>query len=366
MKVLEAFGEPIADGGQESFVFSVIERMDMTGLQIDCLTAYDCRSEHYRQLLEEKGGKIYSLDLPFTPGKSRSNIKAPFKAFLRDHHYDVVHIHSGSISVLAIMAEVADKAGVKKVIVHSHCTGEKDDFKHRVLRKMASFSLRKHADVYCACSREAAEWKFEPRYANQALIVKNGIDAERFRYDAEKREQMRRQLGLADRFVVGHVGRFSRQKNHTFLVSIFEAVRKKCPEAHLLLVGAGDEMEHIRELVKSRGLAKDVTFAGSVTNVEDYLQAMDVFAFPSLYEGLGIVAIEAQCAGLPVVASDVVPGEVKFGDVHFLPLSSDIEQWADAVLRFRGKERTSGDEGIRKAGFDSSEVSREVEKLYRS
>ena len=134
MRILESFGEPIADGGQETFVFSVLEKMDLSGLEIDCLTAYDCRSKRYRTLVEEKGGKIYSLHLPFAPGKSRNNIARPFRAFLKKHSYDIVHIHSGSISVLAIMASVADKAGVKKVIVHSHATGDKDSLKHKILR----------------------------------------------------------------------------------------------------------------------------------------------------------------------------------------------------------------------------------------
>ena len=215
MKVLEVFGEPILSGGQEAFVFEILKNINMKNLHIDCLTAYEWGNESYRQIVKEHGGAAYELGIPFQPGKSRMNIADPFRKFLKNHTYDVVHIHSGSISALAVMASVADKAGVKKVIVHSHCTGDNDNLKHKVLRFMASFSMSKHVTTYCACSKEAAEWKFVSRYARQACIIKNGIDTERFAFNPNKRKEYRKKLGInEDCFVVGHVGRFSYQKNH--------------------------------------------------------------------------------------------------------------------------------------------------------
>ena len=239
LRVLEAFGEPIADGGQEAFVFNTLEKMNRNGVEIDFLTAYGCRSAHYRDMAEQMGGKIYSLGLPFAPGKSRHNIIKPFRAFLKTHTYDVVHIHSGSISVLAIMSAEADRAGVKKVIVHSHASGETDSPKHRLLRFAASLFMRRHVNIYCACSKAAAEWKFEPGYASRAEIIKNGIDAGRFRFDPAIRSRMRENLGLSGCFVVGHVGRFTEEKNHAFLVDVFEELHRKKPESRLLLVGEG-------------------------------------------------------------------------------------------------------------------------------
>ena len=365
IRILEAFGEPIADGGQEAFVFGVMKKMDMTGMCIDCLTAYDCRSEHYRGLVEQLGGKVYALNLPFAPGKSRGNIRRPFGEFLKGHRYDVVHIHSGSISVLAIMASAAGKAGVKKIIVHSHASGDNDNLKHKVLRYSASLLMAPHVDIYCACSKGAADWKFEKRYANKATVIKNGIDTNRFVYDSAKRQKMREQLNLVDNFVIGHVGRFTREKNHRYLIEVFETVAVKDPTAKLLLVGTGDEMEEIRSSVRQKGYEDKVIFTGSITNVEDYLQAMDVFVLPSLFEGLGIAAVEAQCSGLPVVISDRVPKDIKLtDDVTFMSLETGRDAWAEEILIHRSCRRPDNKAAVLDAGYDIYETAKQVRKMY--
>lgn len=366
IKILEAFGEPIMAGGQESFVFGVMDKLDMTGLMIDCLTAYDWQVENYKELVQAKEGHCFSFKLPFIPGKSRKNIKKPLEEFLKNYHYDVIHIHSGSISVLAIMAEVADQAGVKKVIVHSHATGQGNNLKHKVLRFVASLSMGQHVDIYCACSKEAADWKYEKKYADKALIIKNGIDTDRFFFNPPKREEMRRTLKIQEQaFVIGHVGRFSWEKNHKFLIEVFEKISKREREALLLLVGDGDEMANVQEQVKSKGLENKVIFTGSVQNVEDYLQAMDVFVVPSLYEGLGIVAIEAQSTGLPIVASTCFPIGVAITDnLVFLDLSEGKEKWVDKVISFKNILRHDNKEEIISAGYSIEQTAKSVREIY--
>lgn len=228
IKILEALGEPIGIGGQESFVFGFLEKMKRDGITIDCLTAYNCYNERYRSMIEDKGGKVFCLNLPFRPGKRRDDIVAPLTSFLKENVYDVIHVHSGSISALAIMAFVAKKSGVKKVIVHSHATGFSNSVKHKVLRFLASLFMSRNVDIYCACSREAAEWKYIKKHADKALIIKDGIDEQRFRYDPEKRKEVRRRLGFSENnYVLGHIGRFSREKNHSFLIEVFEALCQK-------------------------------------------------------------------------------------------------------------------------------------------
>ena len=365
IRVLEAFGEPIADGGQEAFVFGVLEKMDMEGLKVDCLTAYDCRSERYRSLVERLGGSIYALNLPFAPGKSRGIIRKPFREFLKDHHYDVVHIHSGSISVLAIMAEEAGKTGIKKVIVHSHVDGETDNLKHKVLRFLASIPMAHYVTIYCACSQKAADWKFEPRYARKTHIIKNGIDTDRFKYNPVKRAEMRQELGIDSKYVIGHVGRFTYQKNQGFLVDVFEELLKTDPSSHLMLVGAGEDFEKIQEIVKSKGLEQNVTLTGSVTNVQDNLQAMDVFVLPSRFEGLGIVAIEAQCAGLPVIASDVVPRDIAIRNCEFVSLSEGTDKWIQAIRKYKDTPREDNSALVSEQGFDARSTADLVASLYK-
>ncbi len=369
MKILEVFGEPILNGGQEAFVFEILKNINMENLRIDCLTAYDWGNENYRQIVEEHGGVAFELGLPFQPGKSRMNIAEPFGKFLQNHAYDVVHIHSGSISALAVMASVADNAGVKKVVVHSHCTGDNDNFKHKVLRFMASLSMKKHVSIYCACSKEAAEWKFASQYAQQACIIKNGIDTDRFAFNPVKRKEYRKKLGLNEEcFVVGHVGRFSYQKNQAFLIDFFKHLTERLPTSKLLLVGDGEDREKIETQINELKLTDKVILIGNVTNVQDYLQVMDVFVFPSRFEGFPIVAVEAQNAGLPVVLSDTITPDVKLtDDMKFLNLKkTPVSIWVDIVLQFKSHKRKDGAVKIKNAGYDIISTAETIRKLYHS
>ena len=367
MKVLEAFGEPILSGGQEAFVFEVLKNINMEGLQFDCLTAYEWGNEKYRQIVESKGGAAYELTLPFQPGKSRMNIADLFREFLKNHAYDVVHIHSGSISALAVMASVADTAGVKKVIVHSHSTGSNDDFKHKVLRFLASLSMRKHVSVYCACSREAAEWKFVSRYARQTHIIKNGIDTKKFAFNEAKRNEYRKKLGINEEcFVVGHVGRFSYPKNQAFLIDIFKRLTERVTDCKLLLVGDGEDREKIETQIQELSLTDKVILTGNVRNVQDFLQALDVFVFPSFFEGFPIVVVEAQAAGLPVVLSDTILPDVKLtNDTIFLSLKDTLGSvWIEEILRFKNRKREDGSKKIKSAGYDIKSTAEAVRNLY--
>ena len=367
MKVLEAFGEPVMSGGQEAFVFEFLKNINMDNLQIDCLTAYEWGNEKYRQIVEEHGGAAYALNLPFQPGKSRMNIAEPFREFLQDHAYDVVHIHSGSISALAVMSSVADTAGVKKVIVHSHVAGDKDNLRHKILRFVASLSMKRHVSVYCACSKEAAEWKFAPQYARRTHVIKNGIDTERFAFNEEKRNEYRKKLGINDEcFVLGHVGRFTYQKNQAFLIDIFMRLIERVPDSKLLLVGDGEDREKIETQIKILKLTDKVILTGNVKNVQDYLQAMDVFVLPSHFEGFPIVGVEAQTAGLPVVLSDTITQDVKLTDnTMFLSLKdTPISVWTDEILRLKNYKREDGAEKIKDAGYDIKSTAETIRKLY--
>ena len=164
-------------------------------------------------------------------------------------------------------------------------------------------------------------------------IVTNGIDVQRFVYDEKKRKECRTALGVEEYVqLIGHVGRFDKQKNQQYLINVFEVIHQKHPNKKLLLVGDGEKIDMIRTAVKEKGLEKEVLFAGQHRDVSPYYCAMDVFVFPSLFEGLGIVAIEAQTAGLPVFASDTIPREAKITDtMTFVSLKSTYEEWASVI-----------------------------------
>ena len=196
-------------------------------------------------------------------------------------------------------------------------------------------------------------------------IINNAIDVAAYTYDPTKREEMRRQLDLTDELAIGHVGRFNPQKNHPFLLDIFAALLKKEPDAVLLLAGGGEGMPKIQAKAQELGIAERVRFLGVRSDVADLMQAMDVFVFPSLYEGLGIALVEAQAAGLPCVVSDTIPHEAYLTDlVDSEKLSAPEEKWAEKILTMRAVPRTDRREEIAAHGFDISTEAVKLQEFY--
>ena len=365
-RVLEVFGEPISYGGQEAFFFSVLQHMDRDGLRIDVFTPYYCDNEHSRNMVRQYGGELFEIGLPFEPGKSRTNIYQPLAAHLKENGYDVIHIHSGSISVLALAALAAKRAKAKKIIVHSHATGTNKTIKYRLTKACMTPFLNDCPTDYCACSAEAGEWKFSRKAMKKLIILKNGIELDRFRYSQETRRFVRENLGIGqDDFVIGHVGRFSLQKNQEFIIELLSQLKNRIPGIKAVFVGDGETMQAIRDLVQKKDLADSVRFIGNVGNVQDYLQAMDVFLFPSRFEGLGIVGVEAQANGMRVIASTNVPKDLGITSlVEFISLE-DKQKWINAILQTQNQRRTDVSEQLRAAGYDVKDTADEVRNLYR-
>ena len=197
-------------------------------------------------------------------------------------------------------------------------------------------------------------------------IVNNAIDAVAYAYDPAKRIEMRQKLGLRDELVVGHVGRFNPQKNHLFLLDIFAVLLKKEPNAALLLIGGGEDMPKIQAKAQTLGIEEHVRFLGIRSDVADLMQAMDVFVFPSLYEGLPVTMVEAQAAGLPCLISDKVPSEciLTNGLVDVLPLSAEPETWAAKILEKRNLPRSDRRSEIAAHGFDITTEAVKLQKFY--
>ena len=367
MRILEVFGEPISNGGQESFVVNTIWNMDRTGMKIDYLTPYFCDNSFYKNRIEEMGGSVYEFNLKFIPGKSRWNIYRPLKKFLSINSYDVLHVHSGSTSVLTIAALAAKKNGISKIITHSHCAAEHKDLKHFVAKYSCMPMLSICPTVYCACSQIAGEWKYSNKIVkNKLTILKNGVELDRFSYDIDRSFHMRQLLGITkEDFVVGHVGRFSYQKNHEFLIEIFRELKKNVEHCKLILVGTGEEKDRIIKQITQYNLQNDVILCGNVNNVQDYMMAMDVFLLPSRYEGLPIVGVEAQASGLPVITSDQVSVELKILDeVDFLSLNEDISSWVEHILKYKNFSRIESHSKLKEKGFDISNTAKILHAIY--
>lgn len=367
MRILEAFGEPVSFGGQESFVMNVLDNMDMTGLSFDMLSPYYCDNEDIVSRMEEYGGHVYTLGCRFRPGGIRNGECKPVRQFLNTHEYDVIHIHSGSNSMLAMLARLASEAGIPDIIVHSHCTGRPGP-KHAASKILTARSLRKYPTAYCACSRAAGEWRFpEEVCRNELIVINNGIDTDKFRFDEKTRSEMREELGIdAETVLVGCVGRLTYQKNQSFLLDVMDAVNAGPSEDRrykLILVGEGEDHEMLERKAEKLGLSKDVIFTGAVTNVRAYLQAMDVAAMPSRYEGLAIAVIEAQASGLEILASNGVPEAAAVTDAVTFINTFDKYKWAEEVVKKHVRHPEQA-ELVASHGYDIKESADTVRKLY--
>lgn len=367
MRILEAFGEPISNGGQESFVMNVVTHMDLSNKTVDLLTPYYCDNEHYKNKIESLGGKIFTFNKPFLPGKSRFNICEALDDFFKKNKYDVVHVHSGSISILSIFSYYAKKWGTEKVIVHSHCSIENFTLKNKILKFVFGLLMKNNVDQYCACSRLAAKAKFTDDIVNEKVVIlNNGIDLNKFKYDEFVRNKLRKNLSIDnDTFIVGHVGRFSYQKNHDFLIDIFLEIQKVIPDSKLLLIGSGELCDEIHKKVKVVGIEEKVLFVGNVNDVHNYYQIMDCFVLPSRFEGLPIVGIEAQASSLHCYVSSNITEEMNITSlVKNIDLNKSAQHWANEIVVCNKMQRGNVENDIRKARFAIENLASEVEAMY--
>lgn len=364
MRILEITCEPILHGGQEQFLINLIDNMREEAT-IDVLTPYQIDNDGFVSIVERRGGSVHTLGAPFMPGKSRKFLLKDIGAFLSERDYDVVHIHSGSISALTYAARAAREKGVRQVIVHSHSTST-DSIKHKLVKRMFSRELKKYPTDYLACSYEAGMDKFPEDIVEKKLrIIKNGVDPERFARNDETRKRMRTELGIPEEdFVIGHVGRFSFEKNHGFLIDVFGKVAGKNNNARLLLIGDGDERSTITDKVRGLDLGDRVIFTGNVDNVQDHYHVMDVFVLPSIYEGFPFVALEAQAAGLPCILSDGVAEETAICPNVRLLSVDDEEEWVKALTNVEDLSLCDGSSIIREKGYDVKTMADHVAKIY--
>lgn len=366
IKVLEILASPIRCGGTQMFVLQLIKSLDKE-INIDCLTPLYCEDDNFENQLRERGGNLFTLNLK--KGKNLNYVYRPIKSFLKDHSYDIIHIHASTIQELAAIAAATKHNKSSKVIVHSHGSGSNFTILIRLFRAIASISMKKHVDYYCACSRSAAEWKFTPKYQRQTHIIYNGINTEQFLFNPVRRNDIRCKLHISDsEFVLGNVGRLYEIKNQSFLINVFKESLQTRPNSKLILVGDGPDRNALEQLAKQKGIADRVIFVGNTNDVAGYLMAMDVFVFPSKHEAFGYAALEAQASGLPVIASNSLPDAVKLSEnVVFLPIDNDsISKWVDAITNTNCDNRYKGLEIVRKAGYDLETTTKQVEELYFS
>lgn len=360
------FCERWESGGIESFLCNVLLRTDLTGLEVDLVAAHLDQSV-FTQPLKDHGVQFHELS-----GNQRNLIanRRMFRTLLQTRHYDVVYLNIFQ-GMSLYYAHLAKAANVPVRIAHSHNTDLRQSRTRAIklwLHRHYSKRYSKDACSFWACSHAAAEFMFPPALLQTQgyTFIPNGVDTGRFRFDPAVRRAVRQDLGLADSFVIGNVGRLCYQKNQTFLLDVLAEAKKLRPDCRLLLVGDGEDRRALEEKAHELGIADRVIFYGTTNRTEQLLWAMDVLAFPSRFEGLPVVAVEAQAAGLPMVCSEHITRECFLAsNLRHLSLNSGAAPWANALLGCAGSAREAAHELVRRAGFDVADVASQVEKAFR-
>lgn len=362
-------------GGAESRIMDLYRQMDRDEIQFDFLVhssavngfiedAPQRAQQFYDKEIRELGGHIYVLP-KFKVYNYLTYRKAVRDFFSKHHGFRVVQGHMTSTA--GIYLPIAKKFGIPVTVAHSRNAGV-DKGPKGIATRFFRRNLVRKADYCFACSELAGTDVFGKKAmrGGKVRIIHNAIDAGRFTYNPEKRDEMRAKLGLTEQLVIGHVGRFDYQKNHPYLIDIFAKLCEIRQDAVLLLLGEGSGMDSIKEKCRTLGIADKVRFLGNKKQPEDYYQAMDIFLLPSFYEGLPGVLVEAQAAGLKCFVSDTITREARATDlVTYLSIEQSAGEWAERIDASASYERRDTGQTMREAGFDVVMQAAAYRKFYR-
>lgn len=364
VKVLRIIGQ-CKTGGTETIALNYYRNLDHTKVKMDLLF-YGESLSRFNEELAKNGDRVINVT-DYTNNLLKSVLD--IARVVRENNYDVVHSQLNALNFFPLLGALL--GGCKIRLASNHSTASlRYETKKTILKYLIRPSVKWTANRYAACSVHAGEWCFGKKAIkeNKVHIIKNAIDLGVFKYDDSIRNKVRFENNWNGKYVIGHAGRFTEQKNHFFIVDIFKRVSEMCPNAILVLIGDGHLVEPVKRRVDRLGLKEKVVFMGTRFDVSDLMQGMDLFLFPSLYEGLGNVITESQAVCLRSVCSDKVPNEVKMTDlVDFLSLKDPVGLWADKVLQYsNGYERHDMHQEIQAAGYEIKSAARDLERYYYS
>lgn len=349
-------------GGVEAVVMNYYRNIDHNKIQFDFICDDDSTNIPYEEI-EKLGGKVMLVPPYQKPVKYHKTLKK----ILKEENYKIVHSHINTLSVFSLFA--AKCADVPVRIAHNHSTTNKKEWKKNLLKQFLRPFVKIFATDYFACTEHAGRWAFgNKKFENsKVFVLNNAIELEKFQYDVKLRKEKRKEFKIKDStLVVGHAGRFVAQKNHDYIIDVFYEVHKKNNDSILMLVGQGPLMNGIKDKVKKLKLDDCVMFLGQRNDINELYQAFDLFLFPSLYEGLGMVLIEAQVSGLPCLASTEVPCIAKVTEnLDFIDLDCAPEIWATFILNYTGKfDRKSYIKEISDSGYNIKLENKKLEDYY--
>ena len=332
--------------GVMSVIMNYYRHIDRDKVQFDFLHFIACE-DSYMEEIRELGGKIYCID---KPGSSFQSIKQ-LNSFFRLHAGEYTWLHNHEVYLTFLLRPIAKRYGLEKFIVHCHATKYSDKTLNAARNRILCLPIRFMKVERFACSEAAGIFLYGKRRMNKGeiFILHNAIDSEKFQFDPIKRERIKLELKSQDKLVIGHVGRFERQKNHEFLIKVFAEYQKQRNDSVLVLIGDGSLRKKVEMQVRNLGLEESVLFLGQRDDVADLYQGMDLFILPSRYEGVGVVLLEAQLAGLPCIASDCIPEEASAGQPLFVSLGDSIKTWTDTLVKKTAVTELSGQIEVRLA-----------------
>ena len=358
IRVLHINSSLSTNSGVMRVIMNYYGYIDKSEIRFDFM--YYIESENnYKQTIENNNGKYYMVESP----RKLIKFKKDLAAFFQQHkdEYDIVHLHD--VFLARFIYKIAKHNGVKKVIVHSHAAEWSSHFIGKIRNRLLCKNIQCFSDTYFACSEAAGDHVFKNL---NYKVINNAVDLEKFSFSELKRTQLRQAMRLEGKIVIGHVGRFNPQKNHPFIIEVFNEIVKQRPNAVLLLIGEGKLQQDIKSMAYKMNLTDKMLFLNNRTDVNDLYSAMDVFILPSLYEGLPMAGVEAQAAGLRCVMSENVTKEAAIGDVAFLKLSDSIEVWANEIIQKAESERTANAfQTAKSKGFSIADEAKKLSELYK-
>lgn len=349
-------------GGLETMLMNYYREINRNLLQFDFMV-HRTEQGHYDEEIRSLGGNIYPMH-QIRPGNYLKYFKQLDDFFIKHQgQYKIVHSHINENSSFVLRS--AKRAGISCRIAHSHLSDLSIDLK-LPFRWYARLMMRNQPNKFFACSQKAGKWLFGKRLmdSHQLTVLNNAVNVQQFKFDLEARLKIRNEMNAANKLVIGHVGRFNEQKNHNFMIDVFRAVHEKNPNTLLVLVGDGHLKSVIEKKTMKLGLSSHVKFFGVRSDITNLMLGMDLFLFPSLFEGLPVVMIEAQASGLQCIASDSITSEVDVtGRVEFVSLKQTSEAWAEKILKC-SYEHMDTSKLLKRKGYDTTTMARWLTDYY--
>ncbi len=359
-------------GGSESMIMNYYRNIDRNKIQFDFLV-HRKKDAAFDEEIRNLGGKIYRMDAinPLFPHKYYKKLRVFF-----DEHpeYKIVHSHLNAFSSFPL--KIAKEFNIPCRIAHAHIAIDNVSLKtilmynesiketaKKALKNQLKKRIHKDATHFFSCGEKAGKWLFGKK--KPFLTMNNAIDSKKFSYNELVSIEYKKEFALENELVIGHVGRFTNQKNHTFLLQIFASLLKKKPNSTLVLIGGGPLKQKIKQEANHLGISHKVMFLGVRTDIPKLFQMLDVFVFPSFYEGLPVTLIEAQAAGVKIFASNAITEEVCLtDDIVFLSISNSADYWSEKILKIPSFKKNDNVEQIVRGEYDIVKNSIEIEKFY--